>query len=169
MFTPKTRLIILGVCLLLGAFSYYKGNPYGMIVIAMVLLINLYGFIRQGTVYLAFKQLRKGDHKEAEETLSLTKKVNWLSKTQKAYYHFVRGYIDMAKGNVEHAKEAFKTATDLKLRLQNDQALALANLATLYHRSKNKVSAREYLQRTEKLKVKKSTKKELDRLHAMLG
>lgn len=169
MFTPKMRLIILGGCLLLGTFSYFRGNPYGMIVIAMVLIINLYGFIRQGTVYLAFKQLRKGSHKEAEETLALTKKVSWLSKTQKAYYHFVGGYINMAKGNVEEAKEQFKTSTDLKLRLQNDQALAFANLASLYHRSKNKVTAREYLQRAEKLKVKKNTKIELEKLNAMIG
>ena len=169
MFTPKTRLIILAGCAILGSLAFYQDRPYALVVVVMVLLINIYGYIRQGTVYLSFKQLRKGEHKQAEETLKLTKKVNWLSKTQKGYYYFVSGYLNMAKGKVEEAKDEFTKATHIGLRLKNDQALAYANLATLYHRSKNKIQAREFLRKAEGLKVKNSTKKELERLNSMIG
>jgi len=153
----------------MGAFSLMRENVYGFLVMCAVLIINVYGYFRQGTVYLAFKQLRTGDHVKATETLALTKRVNWLSKTQQAYYHFVKGYLEMAKGHVDTAKEAFLESVNIGLRIQNDQAMAYANLATLYHRTKNKVKAREFLAKTNSLKVKKQTKKELERLDAMIN
>ena len=168
MFTPKTRQIIFIGCVVLGGLCIYLDKGYALIVIIMVVLINLYGYIRQGTVYLAFKQLRQGDHEKAEKTLNLTKKVNWLSKTQKAYYHFVLGYINMARGNTPEAKDGFINAGKIGLRVKNDQALAYANLAMLYQRSGHKEIARGFLDKTKGLKVKKGTEKEIERLRLMI-
>lgn len=169
MFSPKTRLIVIIGCLLLGSFSIYNGKLVATAVALIVILFTLYGYFRQGTVYMAFKLLQQGKNDLAETTLLQTKKVNWLSKTQRAYYHFVKAFIDMAKGRVEESKDGFQEALNIGLKLKNDTGLAYANLASLNHRTKNKVKAREYIEKAKKVKVKKEVKLEIERLEVMIG
>ena len=168
MFTPKTRVIILIGCIILGGISFYQGKFFALIVAILFTLINIYGYFRQGTVYLAFRTLKKGDYEKAIEQLKLTRYVKLLSKTQKSYYYFVRGFINMAKGKLNEGKEDFKLSLEKGLRMPNDRALAWANLAFINHRQKNKVKARECLSEAKKHKAKKEVKKEIERLDAAI-
>ena len=170
MFTPKTRLIIIIGCAILTALSIYQDKTYAAIAAFSFILITAYGYIRQGTVYMAFKFIRKNEIQKAEEALALTTKINWLSKTQKGYYYFVKGFIDTARGRVEEAKSAYEKALEIGLRLSNDAALAYANLASLHNRTKNKVKAREYIKKAqEQKKIKKNILSEIERIEAMIG
>jgi len=169
MFTPKTRLIILIGCLILGSISFYQGKIYAVILAALFAMTNVYGYFRQGTVYLAFKTLKKGDYEKAMEQLELTRFIKLLSKTQKSYYYFVRGFINMAKGLLNEANEDFKLSIDKGLRLSNDRALAWSNLASINHRQRNKVKARECLAEAKKHKAKKNVKDEIERLEAAIN
>lgn len=169
MFTPKTRLLIILGCTILIVISLYQNKIYAAVAVLCFVCITLYGYIKQGTVYLAYKHLRKGEHEKAEEVLAQTRKINWLSKTQRAYYHFVDGFLLLAKGKLEDSKSAYEEAIKIGLRLSNDTAMTYANLASIHHRQKNKVKAREYIQKTKGLKINKNTQTELDRLEIMIG
>ena len=168
MFTPKTRLIILIGCLILGGISFYQDKIYALIVVVLIAVTNVYGYFRQGTVYLAFKTLKKGNYEEAMQQLELTRYVKLLSKTQKSYYYFVRGFINMAKGLLNEANEDFKLSIEKGLRLSNDRALAWSNLASINHRQKNKVKARECLSEAKKHKAKRNVKDEIERLEVAI-
>ena len=170
MFTPKTRLFIIIGCAILMALSFYQDKLYAAIAALSFTLITAYGYIRQGTVYMAFKYIRKNEIQKAEETLKLTKKINWLSKTQRGYYYFVKGFVDTARGRIEEAKSAYEEALNIGLRLSNDTALAYANLASLHNRQKNKVKARECIKKAQQeKKIKKNILSEIERIEAMIG
>jgi len=169
MFTPKTRLIIIIGCTFLAGLSMYQNKIYAAAAAISFILITVYGYVRQGTVYLAFKYLRKNEPLKAEETLKLTKSTKWLSKTQKGYYYFVKGFIDTARGKLEEAKNNYEEALKIGLKLTNDTALTYANLASIHNRQKNKVKARDYIQKAKALKVKKHILAEIERVEAMIG
>jgi tetratricopeptide (TPR) repeat protein len=168
MFTPKTRILICIGCLFLIGYSLYQQKIYATIVAFIFILFTIIGYFRQGTVYLSYRQLKAGKIKEAEQNLGLTKNVNWLSKIQKSYYYFVLGFIKLAQNQLDESKVAYQEALKIGMRLQNDQAMVLANLATINHKQKNKVKAREYIASAKKLKVKAITIKELERIEKMI-
>lgn len=169
MFTPKTRLIVISICLVLAGISVYQDKTLAAVLALSFIGWTVFGFIRQGTVYLAFRKLKTGDHLAAGEYLKMTKKVNWLSSFQRSHYYFVKGYIDMAKGNLEEAKTGFEKALENGLKLKNDIALAYANLASLNHRQKNRVQAKEYIKKALSLRVKKNVRQEIERLASQIG
>jgi tetratricopeptide (TPR) repeat protein len=169
MFTPKTRILIIVACLMLAFYSFYQHKMYAAVVaICFVLMVGL-GYFRQGTVYLAFKQLRSGDIKKAEVSLAQTSNLKWLSKIQKGYYYFVKGYLETANKNTKGAKEAYENALKVGLRMSNDTAIVYANLATLYLQENKKTRAQEYIDKSKSLKkVKENVKLELERVEKLI-
>jgi tetratricopeptide (TPR) repeat protein len=168
MFTPKTRALIIIGCLLLAAFSFYQSKIYAAVVAVCFALITAISYFRQGTVFLAFRQLRAGKLSEADATLSLTSNTKWLSKTQKGYFYFVLGFIELYKKQLDAAKNAFEEALKIGLRLQNDTAMVYANLAYIHHQQKNKVKARDFIEKAFSLKTKEPVRKELERIKQMI-
>jgi Flp pilus assembly protein TadD len=169
MFTPKTRLFILIGCMIAMTYCLSVGKIYPAIVAAIFMFFTIIGYFLQGTVYQAFRQLRSGQVKKAEQTLALTTRPNWLTKTQKGYYYFVLGFVEMANNNLEESKAAYSTALKIGLRLKNDTAMVYANLASIHHKQKNKVKAREYIQLAKNIKIKGPVIAELDRIENMIG
>lgn len=169
MFTPKTRIIIIIGCLGLLVMSLYQGKTYASVVALCFALITVIGYFRQGTVFMAFRQLRSGKIQEAAQSLELTKNTKWLSKIQKGYYYFVKGFVALGENKPEEAKTAYEEALKIGLRLSNDTAMVCANLASIHHKQKNKVKAREYIERAKNLKVKANVKAEIERLEKEIG
>lgn len=169
MFTPKTRLVVIAICLVLAAISVYQNKTLAAVLALSFIGWTIFGFIRQGTVYLAFRKLKTGDHLAAAQYLKMTKKVNWLSSFQRSHYYFVKGYVEMAKGGLEEAKQGFEQALENGLRLKNDIALAYANLASLNHRQNNRSLAKEYIKKALGLKVNKKVRQEIERLASQIG
>ena len=169
MFTPKTRLIIIIGSLGLLAMSLYQGKMFAAVVAVCFALVTVLGYFRQGTVFLAFRQLRSGKIEDAAASLALTTHTKWLSKIQKGYYFFVKGFLALGQNNLEDSKTAYEEALKIGLRLSNDTAMVCANLASIHHKQKNKVKAREYIQRAKNLKVKENVKIEIARLEKEIG
>ena len=97
--------------------------------LAAILLIGT--LVMFGTVWAAFIKLRKGKIDEAEHLLRQIKKPAWLIKRNRAYYHFVKGMIDLQHKDLAPGEVHLKKALDLGLSPGNDQALAALNLAHL--------------------------------------
>ncbi len=168
MFTPITRIVIIFACMLAIVYCLSVGKMYPTFVAFIFMFFTILGYFFQGTVYLAFRQLRSGDVKKAANTLALTTKPNWLTKTQKGYYFFVLGFVEMAQNNLEASKKAYSEALKIGLRLKNDTAMVYANLAMIHHKQKNKVKAREYLSLAKSIKIKEHVKLEIDRIASII-
>jgi hypothetical protein len=131
MTTLWIRYALISLFLVLGVLLHVQqgwSSAWYLYLAALLLLATLFLF---GTVWAAFIKLRKGKIKEAEQLLNQIKKPEWLIKRNRAYYHFVKGMIDLQHKDLAPGEVHLKKALDLGLRTGNDQALAALNLAHL--------------------------------------
>ena len=133
----------------------YVGQ-WGTALLAGVLLVLLwYVHRRLGPVFMALRKLYKGNVAACEYHLATVKRPNKLPSIQKGYYHFCRGYIAMQRNERDDAVDAFTSALEHGLRLENDRAVAHVSLASLYQQRGTKAKARENLNAAKALKHNK--------------
>jgi hypothetical protein len=164
MFTPVVRIILAFIALWLMWRFWSSGNmvSFGMIVFSLFLIV--WGYFKNGTVYSAFQKLRKEDYKGAELALAKTPNPQYLKKSQKAYYHFTKGMIDLNKENLDSAHIELNEALRIGLRTENDQSLVNLNLASIELERKNLEKAQDYLQVSKQLEHKPLLDGEIERL-----
>ena len=128
----------------------------------------VYGYMKYGTVYLAFRQLRSGKLADAEKTLNQIKDRNKLNEEHRAYFHFVWGYIHFARENHAKAIEEFEEALNRKIKTTHDQAMINCNLSSLYLKTGDKDKAIMKLDAAKKLKHKKMLDSDIEALEKQL-
>lgn len=168
MYTPLIRLILIllaTIPLVLG-IVYSDRMNIGMGLVAILALI--WGYFKSGTVYLSFKYLSNGDYGKAEDRLKQTKNPEWLSKTQKSYYHFCWGFILANKQELSKSVEQFLLALQLGLRTENDKTIVLHQLAEIEFAQKNYSRSQDYLNQAKQLEYKPLVKSEIDKLQKQL-
>ncbi|MCG8326359.1 MAG: hypothetical protein MI974_01680 [Chitinophagales bacterium] len=101
----------------------------------------LFSHLFFGNVWLAFNFLKRGEVLKAQQTLKHTWAPNLLFKSNKAYYFFTQGMIFLQSKQLDKAKPLLEKACDLKLKHNNDNALAHLNLAHIHFVQKNKAEA----------------------------
>lgn len=164
MYNPIIR-IIFAVFGLFMAWSFYsKGNlPVTIFVLVAVGLI-IWGYFKNGTVYIAFKKLKNEDYQKAEELLLKIKNPNLLKKSQKSYYHFIKGYIELNKQNLETSFIELTKAINIGLRTDNDTSIVTMNLAKIELERNNFKEAMTYLEKTKSLNHKIELNPEIKRI-----
>ncbi|WKK87395.2 hypothetical protein QYS48_12005 [Marivirga arenosa] len=126
----------------------------------------VWGYFKNGTVYLAFQELKKENYEKVENLLAKIRRPELLKKSQKSYFHFTKGFIDLNKQNFDSAYENLKSALSLGLRTQNDTSIVTLNLAAMEIERKNLEEARNYLKQTKGLKHKLILKSEIERIES---
>lgn len=166
MFSPTVRAII-GVVGLFMAWRFYSnGNMTSIYMVLIGVGLVVWGYFKNGTVYMAFQQLRKGNYGKAEQLLKKTTYPGLLKRSQKSYYHFTKGFIELHKQNNDLAYDELKTALDLGLRTQNDTSIVTLNLASLELERGNLKEAANYISQTKDLNPKRELNIEIERIEA---
>ena len=102
-----------------------------------------------GSVWAAFRKLRRGKLDEAEVLLNDIHRPKWLAKSPRAYYHFARGMIALQKKELPEGEKHLLEAMNTGLRTENDSALAALNLAHIYYVEKRVDDSKSYLARAK--------------------
>lgn len=169
MYNPTVRIIIAIAAVLLAFKFYLTGNMTSMYMVIAALALNLWSYFKNGTVFLAFQQLKKENYQKAENLLSKIKNPDYLKKSQKSYYHFTKGFIELNKQNLDEGFNQLTTALKMGLRTENDTSIATLNLAAIELERKNFEQARNYLQTAKKLKHKQELQPEIRRIEKELN
>lgn len=153
MFTPFSRLLFL---LLLAAASVVAAvfGIWSLLILSSVLsFLLLWGYFRYATVKLALNRIRKEDYVEAKRLIAYTDKPDRLSKSQKAYFFFVKGFIAREEEQYDDAEMLLEEALTIGLSKENDRAMALLALADIAMVRRRRTQARTYVAKMKNLKV----------------
>lgn len=169
MFNTTTRIILvaLGLC-----FTWIAIELELVILVLIMLsavLLQVWGYFRYGTVYLAFKQLKLKQFKRAERTLKETKYPDLLNKNQKSYYHFVLGMIAYYNEDFDLSFDELMLSNALGLRTKNDTAIVMLHLATIELKRGNFEVSKEHITSLKQLKYKPDLEPEIEKLISELS
>ena len=164
MYTPFIRIILVIASIGLSIAFYLNEDYLTMSMTLLAAILFIYGHFKYGTVYAAFQQLQKENYNKAETLLLKIKKPNRLSKGQKSYYHFVKGFIAIERKEWNTAISELNSALTIGLRTKNDESIALLNLANTEYELNNYKSAEAYIAKVRKYNLKPIVKAETDKL-----
>ncbi|HKO57110.1 MAG TPA: hypothetical protein VJ276_14630 [Thermoanaerobaculia bacterium] len=154
-FTNTIRLALVGAAII-GGLATYSTSPTraGLFIGGAVLLIV--GYLRQGTVWLAFRAQRQGRTSRSKKLLEQIANPDRLSRQNRAYYYFLRGIHTIEAAEYAAADALLEHAPVGDLRTDNDRSMATALRAAaalaLGDRDRAKIhllTAREYPRRPE--------------------
>ncbi len=145
----KIRIGLIFLFIGLGVLIHLqKGlNPALYLYGASVILILTHFLF--GTVWSAFANMKRGKMKQAELLLKQVKKPEWLFKTNRAYYHFIKGMIALQKKDLDTGQTNLDKALELGLRTETDKAFATLNLGHIAFVQKKYDLAKELLIRAK--------------------
>ncbi|MEL6590410.1 MAG: tetratricopeptide repeat protein [Bacteroidota bacterium] len=153
MLSARFRFALMGAFLILAAWLMIKGlYPYGLgLLMGFGLLV--WGYFRNGSVYLAYWRLRRDQYDKADRLLDEVQRPKWLGRVVQGYYYLCRGHIAFHEQRYTEAQMHFRTAYELRPPNGNDRALILLNLAQLSNIQGDKKQARQYLKEAETEKM----------------
>lgn len=152
MFTTRIRFVLILLFVIIGLVLQFKhgfSSAWYLYAASLILLFTHFAF---GNVWAAFSKLQKGKVMEAELLLNQIKKPEWLVKQNKTYFHFIKGMIALQQNDLPEGEKHLKIAADRGLRSNNDNALALLNLAHICFVQKRQEDARNHLRQARNLK-----------------
>lgn len=144
MLTPAVRFILIILGTGLGIALINQGNWMGAFPLLAAGLLA-FGHFRYGTVWLAFRALRKGDMDRADALLEKVADPNRLNAQCRAYYDWIKGVVSTARGELDQARQHLESAVGGALRTSTDRSVALCCLAEVAAKSGDEDEAREIL------------------------
>lgn len=169
MFTPLTRLLFLVICVLIASVAASEGWTIVLILVSLLSLVILWGYKNVGTVYLALNKIRKQQYSEGERIMSMMKKPEKLTKSRKAYYHYIMAFIAREKDNFDEAYRLFTLALAEGIKAEGDRVAALLALADIALIKGRKAEAREYMKAVNGLKVRENILPQVKQMQAYLA
>jgi hypothetical protein len=144
-FSLYGRIALMLLVLGFGIVQLWRGRtaPGAALIIAVALLA--YGYVRYGTVWIAFRALRAGKSKRAETLLDQVLCPDWLRSQDRAYYEFLRGILATEREDWGTARDHFLTALRHNLRTSNNRAMVECALAETLLSAGDPDAAREHL------------------------
>jgi hypothetical protein len=152
MFTTRIRFVLCPWGILLAYFFFKRGQDElgWMMLVGTTLMV--WGYFTNGTVYLAFKKIRKQDYAGAEKILRQTRFPNQLTGIQKGFYHFANALVELNKNHLDEAYQEFTTSLSSGLRPSNNVAAAYLHMASIDLEKGRIAQARENLAKVKRLK-----------------
>ena len=168
MYAPWLRILIGTLGLILAYFYYSVGSNLSVALMLTGVALVVWGYFKNGTIYLAFRKLKKEDYEGAERSLNQTKYPELLKNGQKGYFHFIKGFIESNRNDYNKSLNHFREALKFGLRTDNDQAIVRLSIAEIEIERKNYDNAREELKVVKGLKYKQALESEILRLETKL-
>ena len=149
MFYLKARYYLIFFFLALGILLHiqvgWKPALYLYTAASLLALMHLL----YGPVWYAFKKMQSGQLQEADKILDKIHKPQWLAPSPRAYYHFMKGIINLKSNKIPEAKNHLPKALKLGLRTPNDNALVALNLAHVYFMEEDFSRTRVYHEKAQ--------------------
>jgi hypothetical protein len=123
MLTTRLRLVLIATTLVLAAYAASSGwlGAGGLVVGAALLG---YGHVRYGTVWLAFRRMRREDFEGMARLLDEVRRPDLLAPGHRSYYELMRGWAALAGERDEEAVTHLSATRSLPLRTRRVRALA---------------------------------------------
>jgi hypothetical protein len=168
MFTPATRVIIFAAGLLLVLYYLLHGNATSAALTLLGVSLVVWGYFKNGTVYLAWRKVRAQDFKTAKRILAQTKYPRLLKKQQRGFYHFTKGLIHLSEMDLENARINLLDALKYGVRTENNRAIIALNLADIEIEEGRMEKARTYLESLTSLRYNDVLEIEVQRIKQKL-
>lgn len=169
MFTRRVRFVIIAGNIIAAILGWRYGMPTVALLLLLSALFIAWGLFRHGTVYLAGRALKRQKLEKAARLLADIRYPERLSRTQRSYYYFHQGVLDLHAERMEAAKQAFGLALDIGLRTPTDEAATYINLGVIAVKEGNKKRARQMLKKVKKLKYRPHLKTSIAILERHVG
>lgn len=132
------------LALLCGLYLGFNVSPLaGLFVVAGLWLI--WDAVRHASIWYGFSAFRRGDLAEVRNALTQVRWPSLLDAESLAYYHWLKGVIEMADARFAAAKVQLLVAASGQLRTENDRALVHCLLAEVALQEADKPTAQEHL------------------------
>ncbi len=111
MYTPRVRVFLIAIAVA-GGMLFLPTQPHVAYALFFSVVLFIIGYFRSGTVWLAFRAFRKGQVDRAGRLINHIPYPDWLSAQFQAYYHWMRGTMELQahqpKAAVEHLQRSFE-------------------------------------------------------------
>ena len=143
-YSPDSRLLIALLAVMCSLYLAFNVSPLaaGFAVVALWLVWDA---LRHGSVWYGFHAFRRGDLASVRYAMVQIRWPNLLTQESRAYYHWLKGVIDMADSRFAAAKVHLLVAASGQLRTENDRSLVHCLLAEVALQENEADVAREHL------------------------
>ena len=105
MLTKKARLWVIGIAILLLAWTISKQVYEISAVIGIGIALLIWGYFREGTVVMAAREFHAKNYDEAEVLLKEIEDPDRLGKHRRGFYEFIYGNLELHRHNYEEAQK----------------------------------------------------------------
>ena len=168
MLSPGIRLALAIISFLMGAYLLVQGDYAGVLFMAGAAFLG-YGYFRYGTVWLAFREVARGNMEEAAKLLQKVKQPQALGPEQRAYFELASGLVCASRAENGRAEAHLQAALSQSLRTENDRALCEAVLAQLLVARADLAGARVVVERAVTRECRTAIAARIKALHEQLA
>lgn len=162
------KYILIALSLAWTVYQFYQGNIGNGILFIFVTGLFVLSLFRHELIMLSFLHLRRGKFQKAESTLDKIKQPEHLTKSQEAYYYYLRGLTQAQLNSATKAERFFKKALSTGLRMKTDQAVAKLNLAGIAVMKRRKREAMNLITEVKKLDKRKMLDEQVKMIQAQM-
>lgn len=112
---------------------------------ALMIVMIIVEYFRQGTLVLAARHYHDKDYDGAEALLKQIRKPEWLMDKRRGIYEYMLGNINLQRQDYEQAAIHYDLASKFPLRSINDHVATLVHAANIQIRLGNNDKAEQYL------------------------
>lgn len=143
-YSPDSRLLLSLLAFVCSLYLAYNVSPLaGLFAVVGVWLI--WDALRHSSIWDGFRAFRRGDLSEVRFSLSQVRWPHLLNAESLAYYHWLRGVVEMADARFAAAKVHLLVAASGRLHTENDRALVHCLLAEIGLQENEITVAQEHL------------------------
>lgn len=151
MYSKSLRFIAILISVFLGIWLILNKHVLSGTLLIIGALLLLYGYIRYASVWLAFRKLSANDFTKAKKLLEATLNPEWLSKSQRAYYYWGMGLINLVEGSLDIAERQLIKAHNTGLKTNDDISMVYLGLAEINYKKGEIERAKTFINKAEKI------------------
>jgi ABC-type nickel/cobalt efflux system permease component RcnA len=141
---PDSRLLLALLMLIASLYFSFNLMQFAVLLIPPALWL-IWDVLRHSSVWRAFHAFRANDLATVRLSLSQVRWPNLLEPETIAYYHWLKGVVDVADARFAAAKVHLLVAASGSLRTENDRSLVHCLLAEVALQEKKEEEAKEHL------------------------
>jgi hypothetical protein len=147
---PDSRLILALLIIITSLYLSFNATLYSALAVPVALWL-IWDALRHGSVWHGFHAFRRGDLGTVRYSLSQVRWPSLLDNESLAYYHWLKGVVEVADTRFAAAKVHLLVAASGQLRTENDRSLVHCLLAEVALQENALQEAEEHLRHARAL------------------
>jgi hypothetical protein len=166
-YSPDSRLLIALLALVCSLYLGFNFTPLAG-AFALIALWLVWDALRHASVWYGFSAFRRGDLAGVRYALIQMRWPKLLDAESLAYYHWLKGVIEVADSRFAAAKVHLLVAASGRLRTENDRSLVHCLLAEVALQESDKAEALEHLRHAKALQHRPDVDRLIGKLSSRL-